>query len=88
MIKFLNNNSFNHIEKELKKIKSYKNLKNFYLLFFKKFKKLNLKYRFAADVDFLYINKQLKNINFKKKCIFFVIPFGVKYVFNTKFLKT
>lgn len=88
MIKYIKNNSFIHIEKELKKIKSYKNLKTFYLSFFKKFKKLNLKYRFAAAVDFLYINKQLKNINLKKKSIFFGIPFGVKDVFNTKFLKT
>ena len=88
MIKYLKNNSFIHIEKELKKIKSYKNLKTFYLSFFKKFKKLNLKYRFAAAVDFLYINKQLKNINLKKKSIFFGIPFGVKDIFNTKFLET
>ena len=88
MIKYLKNNSFIYIEKELKKIKSYKNLKTFYLSFFKKFKKLNLKYRFAAAVDFLYINKQLKNINLKKKSIFFGIPFGVKDIFNTKFLKT
>lgn len=70
MIKFLNNNSFIHIEKKLKKIKAYKNLKNFYLCFFKKFKKLNLKYKFSETIDFLYINKQLKNINFKKKVFF------------------
>ena len=47
MIKYLKNNSFIHIEKKLKKIKAYKNLKHFYLSFFKKFKKLNLKYKFA-----------------------------------------
>ena len=88
MIKYLKNNSFIHIEKKLKKIKSYKNLKTFYLSFFKKFKKLNLKYKFAETIDFLYINKQLKNINFKKNGIFFGIPFGVKDILNTKFLRT
>ena len=70
MIKFLSNNSFVHLEKELKKIKSYKNFKLFYLSFFKKFKKLNLKYKFTTVVDFSYIDKQLKNINFKKKAFF------------------
>jgi len=88
MIKYLTNNSFVYLEEELKKITSYKNLKVFYFSFFKRFKKLNLKYRFTTAVDFSYINKQLKNINLKKKCIFFGIPFGVKDVFNTKFLKT
>lgn len=88
MIKYLRNDSFFNLEKELKKIKSYKNLKVFYLSFFKKFKKLNLKYRFTTIVDFSYINRQIKNINLKKKNIFFGIPFGVKDIFNTKFLKT
>lgn len=88
MIKYLTNNSFDHLEKELKKIKSYKHLKVFYLSFFKKFKKLNTKYKFTTAVDFSYIKRQLKNINLKKKSIFFCIPFGVKDVFNTKFLKT
>lgn len=88
MIKYLKNNYFDYLEQELKNIKSYEDLKNFYLLFFERFKKLNLKYRFATTVDFSYIIKQLKNINFKKKNIFFGIPFGVKDVFNTKFLKT
>ena len=88
MIKYLTNDSFINLEKELKRIKSYKILKLFYLSFFKKFKKLNLKYRFTTIVDFSYINRQLKNINLKKKSIFFGIPFGVKDVFNTKYLKT
>jgi Asp-tRNA(Asn)/Glu-tRNA(Gln) amidotransferase A subunit family amidase len=88
MIKYLTNNFFDHLEKELKKIKSYKHLKVFYLSFFKKFKKLNTKYKFTTAVDFSYIKRQLKNINLKKKSIFFGIPFGVKDVFNTKFLKT
>jgi Asp-tRNA(Asn)/Glu-tRNA(Gln) amidotransferase A subunit family amidase len=88
MIKYLTNNSFINLEKELKRIKSYKNLKVFYLSFFKRFKKLNLKYKFATIVDFSYIKTQLKNIDLKKKNIFFGIPFGVKDVFNTKFLKT
>jgi Asp-tRNA(Asn)/Glu-tRNA(Gln) amidotransferase A subunit family amidase len=88
MIKYLTNNSFVNLEKKLKKIKSYKNLKVFYLSFFKRFQKLNLKYRFATVIDFSYIKRQLKNINLKKKSIFFGIPFGVKDVFNTKFLKT
>ncbi len=88
MIKYLTNDSFINLEKELKRIKSYKNLKFFYLSFFKKFKKLNLKYRFTTIVDFSYINRQLKDINLKKKSIFFSIPFGVKDIFNTKFLKT
>jgi Asp-tRNA(Asn)/Glu-tRNA(Gln) amidotransferase A subunit family amidase len=88
MIKYLTNDSFINLEKELKRIKSYKILKVFYLSFFKKFKKLNLKYRFTTVVDFSYIDKQLKNINFKKKSSFFGIPFGVKDIFNTKFLKT
>lgn len=88
MIEYLANNSFVHLEKELKKIKSYKNLYIFYMSFFTKFKKLNLKYRFTSAVDFSYIKKQLKNIDLKKKRIFFGIPFGVKDVFNTKFLKT
>lgn len=88
MIKYLTNDSFFNLEKELKKIKSYKNLKVFYLFFFKKFKKLNLKYRFTTSVDFSYIKRQLKNINLKKKGIFFCIPFGVKDIFNTKYLKT
>ena len=61
MIKYLTNHSFINLEKELKRIKSYKNLKVFYLSFFKRFKKLNLKYRFTTIVDFSYINKQLKN---------------------------
>ena len=77
MIKYLTNDSFIYLEKELKKIKSYKELKRFYLSFFKKFKKLNLKYKFTTVVDFSYIKKQLKNINFKKKSIFFAIPFGL-----------
>ena len=88
MIKYLTNNSFIDLEKKIKKIKSYKNFKVFYLSFFKEFKKLNKKYKFTTVVDFLYINKQLKNINLKKRSIFFGIPFGVKDVFNTKFLKT
>jgi Asp-tRNA(Asn)/Glu-tRNA(Gln) amidotransferase A subunit family amidase len=88
MIKYLTNNSFTNLEKELKRIKSYKNLKVFYLSFFKRFKKINLRYRFTTIVDFSYIKTQLKNIDFKKKSIFFGIPFGVKDVFNTKFLKT
>ena len=88
MIKYLTNNSFINLEKKLKRIKSYKNLKVFYLSFFKRFKKLNLKYRFTTIVDFSFINRQLKNINLKKKSIFFGIPFGVKDIFNTKFLKT
>lgn len=88
MIKYITNDSFINLEKELKRIKSYKILKVFYLSFFKKFKKLNLKYRFTTIVDFSYINRQIKNINLKKKSIFFGIPFGVKDVFNTKFLKT
>ena len=88
MIKYLTNDSFINLEKELKRIKSYKNLNDFYLSFFKKFKKLNLKYRFTTIIDFSYIKRQLKNINLKKKNIFFGIPFGVKDVFNTKFLKT
>jgi len=88
MIKFLSNNTFDYLQKKLAKIKTYKNLKNFYLLFFKKFKKLNSKYKFAAAIDFLYVKNQLKNINFKKKNTLFAIPFGVKDVFNTKSLKT
>jgi len=88
MIKYLSNNSYINLEKELKRIKSYKDLKVFYLSFFKSFKKLNLKYKFATIVDFSYIKAQLKNIDFKKKSILFGIPFGVKDVFNTKFLKT
>ena len=71
MIKYLTNNSFINLEKELKRIKSYKNLKVFYLSFFKRFKKLNLKYKFATIVDFSYIKRQLKNINLKKKKYFF-----------------
>ena len=88
MIKLSNNNSFANLKKKLKKIKRYKTLKIFYLSFFKRFKKLNLKYKFTTAIDFSYINKQLKNINLKKKNIFFGIPFGIKDVFNTKFLKT
>ena len=88
MIKYITNDSFINLEKKLKRIKSYKNLKVFYLSFFKRFKKLNLKYRFTTIVDFSFINRQLKNINLKKKSIFFGIPFGVKDIFNTKFLKT
>jgi Asp-tRNA(Asn)/Glu-tRNA(Gln) amidotransferase A subunit family amidase len=88
MIKYLTNNSYINLEKELKRIKSYKDLKVFYLSFFKSFKKLNLKYKFATIVDFPYIKAQLKNIDFKKKSILFGIPFGIKDVFNTKFLKT
>jgi Asp-tRNA(Asn)/Glu-tRNA(Gln) amidotransferase A subunit family amidase len=88
MIKYLKNDSFVNLEKELKKIKSYKNLKVFYLSFYRRFKKLNLKYRFATVTDFSYIKRQLKNINYIKKNIFFGIPFGVKDIFNTKFLKT
>jgi Asp-tRNA(Asn)/Glu-tRNA(Gln) amidotransferase A subunit family amidase len=88
MIKCIINNSFTNLEKELKKIKSYKNLKLFYLSFFKRFQKLNLKYRFTTIIDFSYVKRQLKNINLEKKKIFFGIPFGVKDVFNTKFLKT
>jgi len=88
MIKYLTNDSFINLEKELKRIKSYKNFKVFYLSFFKKFKKLNLKYRFTTIIDFSYIKRQLKNINLKKKSVFFGIPFGVKDIFNTKFLKT
>jgi Asp-tRNA(Asn)/Glu-tRNA(Gln) amidotransferase A subunit family amidase len=88
MIKYITNNSFNHLEKELKKIKSYKHFKVFYLSFFKKFKKLNIKYKFTSAVDIPYVHEQLKNINFKKKKVFFGIPFGVKDIFNTKFLKT
>jgi Asp-tRNA(Asn)/Glu-tRNA(Gln) amidotransferase A subunit family amidase len=88
MIKYYTNDSLINLEKKLKKIKSYKDLRDFYLYFFKRFKKLNLKYRFSSVVDFSYIRKQIKNINIKKKNIFFGIPFGVKDIFNTKFLKT
>lgn len=88
MIRFVSNNSFDYLQKKLKKIKTYKDLKKFYLLFYKRFKKLNLKYKFSINVDFSYINKQLKNIDLKKKKNFCGIPFGVKDIFNTKFLKT
>ena len=88
MIKYFDNDFFINLEKELKKIKTYKNFQDFYLSFFKRFKKKNLKYRFTSVVDFSYIKKQIKNINLKKKNIFFGIPFGVKDIFNTKFLKT
>lgn len=88
MIKYFTNDSFINLEKELKKIKSYKNFEDFYLTFFKRFNKKNLKYRFTSVVDFSYVKKQIKNINLKKKNIFFGIPFGVKDIFNTKFLKT
>jgi Asp-tRNA(Asn)/Glu-tRNA(Gln) amidotransferase A subunit family amidase len=88
MIKFFIDNSFSYLEKELRSIKTYKQLRKFYVCFFRKFNKLNSKYKFCSAIDTKYINKQLKNIDFKNKNIFFGIPFGVKDVFNTKFLKT
>ena len=88
MIKYIPNNYFIYLEKELNKIKSFKNLKFFYLSFIKKFKKLNLKYKFSTTVDLAYIDKQIRNINLKEKKSFFAIPIGVKDIFNTKFLKT
>jgi Asp-tRNA(Asn)/Glu-tRNA(Gln) amidotransferase A subunit family amidase len=88
MIKLANNNSFTKNKKKLKRIKTYEALKFFYLSFLRKFKKLNSRYKFTAAMNFTYINKQLKNINIKKKSVFFGIPFGIKDVFNTKYLKT
>ena len=88
MIKILTNSNFLKLEKKIKKIKTYKSLKNFYFYFLKKFNKLNLKYKFTATLDLSYIERQLKNINFQNRNIFFGIPFGIKDVINTKFLKT
>jgi Asp-tRNA(Asn)/Glu-tRNA(Gln) amidotransferase A subunit family amidase len=88
MIRSLVDNSFSILEKELQSIKTYKELKKFYARFFRKFNKLNSKYKFSTAADIRYIDKQLKNIDFKKKNIFFGIPFGIKDIFNTKFLKT
>ena len=88
MIKYINNNSYCNLEKNLKKIKTFAKLKIFYQKFFKKFKYLNKKYKFTIILDEKYIYKQLKNINFKKKKHFFGIPFGIKDIFNTKYLKT
>jgi Asp-tRNA(Asn)/Glu-tRNA(Gln) amidotransferase A subunit family amidase len=88
MIRSFVDNSFSYLEKELRSIKTYEQLRKFYVLFFKKFNKLNTKYKFSIATDIKYINKQLKNIDFKKKDVFFGIPFGIKDIFNTKFLKT
>jgi len=88
MIKYLNNNSYRDFEKKLKKIRSHKELKKFYKNFLKNFQYLNLKYKFSINFDLKYINQQLKNFDYKKKDIFFGIPFGIKDVFNTKYLKT
>lgn len=88
MINYINNNSYYYLEKNLKKIKTFTKLKIFYQKFFKRFKYLNKKYKFTVTLDEKYIYKQLKNINFKKKNFFFGIPFGVKDIFNTKYLKT
>jgi Asp-tRNA(Asn)/Glu-tRNA(Gln) amidotransferase A subunit family amidase len=88
MIKYINNNSFHLLEQKLKKINTVKELKFFYLSLFKKFKHLNSKYKFSSTLKFSYISNQIKNIDLKKKNIFFGIPFGIKDIFNTKFLKT
>jgi Asp-tRNA(Asn)/Glu-tRNA(Gln) amidotransferase A subunit family amidase len=76
------------LEQKLKKINTVKELKFFYLSLFKKFKHLNSKYKFNSTLKFSYIGNQIKNIDLKKKNIFFGIPFGIKDIFNTKFLKT
>ena len=88
MIKYINNNSFHLLEQKLKKINTVKELKFFYLSLFKKFKHLNSKYKFSSTLKFSYISNQINNIDLKKKNIFFGIPFGIKDIFNTKFLKT
>lgn len=88
MIKYINNNSFHLLSQNLKKINTVKKLKFFYLSLFKKFKHLNSKYKFSAAFKFSYISNQIDNIDLKKTKTFFGIPFGIKDIFNTKFLKT
>ena len=85
MIKYINNNSFHLLEQKLKNINTVKELKFFYLSLFKKFKHLNSKYKFSSTLKFSYISNQIKNIDLKKKNIFFGIPFGIKDIFNTEF---
>ena len=88
MIKFQNKNQYYLFEKKFKKISNYNDLMKYYILFKKKFIKLNNEFKFSSAIDYNYINKKLRNINFKTKKIFFLIPFGVKDIFNTKNLRT
>jgi len=88
MIKFENKNLFLKLEKKFKKVKNYDELKKKYLIFLNNFDKLNKNYKFSITTNKKYIDEQLKNIDYKKKGLFFGIPFGIKDIFNTKSLKT
>jgi Asp-tRNA(Asn)/Glu-tRNA(Gln) amidotransferase A subunit family amidase len=88
MIKLIERDYFLKLEKNFKGVKNYNDLKKKYLLFLNNFNKLNKKYKFSTNLSKTYILKQLKEINYKKKGIFFGIPFGIKDIFNTKVLET
>ena len=88
MIKFQKKNQYFLFEKKFGKIKNYNDLKKYYTQFKKRFFKLNKEFKFCTIINNSYIDKQLKNIDFKNKKKFFLIPFGVKDIFNTKNLKT
>ena len=86
MIKIYKKSSYKYLIKKTnniqKLIKSYKKI-------YKEIKLLNKKYKFFSISNFSYIKNQLTKLDLKKKKKnLFLIPIGVKDVFNTKNLKT
>lgn len=72
----------------IKKINNINELLNHYKKIFFKIKLLNKKYKFFSISNFNYVKKQLSKLDLKKKKKLFLIPIGIKDVFNTKDLKT
>ena len=71
MIKFQKKNQYYLFEKKFVKIKNYNDLKKYYTQFKKRFFKLNKEFKFCTIINNSYIDKQLKNIDFKNKKNFF-----------------
>jgi len=86
MIKIYKQSSCKYL---IKKTNNIQQLIKSYKKKYKEIKLLNKKYKFFSISDFGYIKNQLTKLDLKKKKKnLFLIPIGIKDVFNTKNLKT
>ena len=86
MIKIYKQSSYKYL---IKKTNNIQQLIKSYKKKHKEIKLLNKKYKFFSISDFGYIKNQLTKLDLKKKKKnLFLVPIGVKDVFNTRNLKT